>query len=46
MINKETKEWAPVPRFLDAVQLTEASPTLPMLRAQDFFELHDEPWRS
>src|SRR6266403_2061175 len=22
MINKETKEWAPVPRFLDAVQLT------------------------
>jgi uncharacterized radical SAM superfamily Fe-S cluster-containing enzyme len=22
MINKDTKEWAPVPRFLDAVQLT------------------------
>jgi len=22
MINKETKEWAPVPRFLDAQQLT------------------------
>jgi 7,8-dihydro-6-hydroxymethylpterin dimethyltransferase len=22
MINKETKEWAPVPRFLDALQLT------------------------
>src|SRR5437899_13001323 len=22
MINKETKEWAPVPRFLDAEQLT------------------------
>jgi len=21
MINKETKEWAPVPRFLDAQQL-------------------------
>ncbi len=29
MINKETKEWAPVPRFLDAPQLVRTSPRSP-----------------
>jgi len=42
MINKETKEWAPVPRFLDAVQLTkDVTDITDAARRQEFFELHD-----
>jgi len=41
MINKETKEWAPVPRFLDAVQLTKDVTDITDAARQDFFELHD-----
>jgi len=41
MINKETKEWAPVPRFLDAEQLTKDVTAIPTRPAARFFELHD-----
>ena len=42
MINKETKEWAPVPRFLDAPQLDQGRHRDHRRGSrQEFLELHD-----
>jgi len=42
MINKETKEWAPVPRFLDATQLTaDVTAITDAARGKTFSQLHD-----
>ncbi len=42
MINKETKEWAPVPRFLDAPSLTkDVTAITDAARGKRLLELHD-----